>query len=318
MSFEDKTVFIPIDFSKICDKKYKVPLMLYFADNSVYIEDEDVRVYPEKVNYSEVARQTTLKDRKAVKRALDYLMEIDNSVVYCDESKDKICFNNNQDFVISLSHKTLRRMYTNFSDYTCKIFLYLYRQHCYWTTVRNSSGFNFTLSQLCESIGLSPQSKNREVVKESLNQLVINGMIGYDIIKKGNTYYRKLTNITTDFVVNDLMNGFEEHLVGGLLEKSELPEEFQEGEIISHVGLDYGFLELNQKKVERHMTQQCFYNIAKISITQWNFPLHKGVFYDTRGLFITQGNVVCRSLYLAPIFLNRVRIPNSFSQKMNS
>lgn len=237
MSFEDKEVFIPIDFSLLENKNFKMPIMLYIADNSVYTKDE-IRVYSEKINYSEIAKKTTLKDRRMVKKALDYLKAIDNKIVCYDETKDKIYFNNeNQDFIVSLSHKTLKRMYTNFSDYTCKIFFYLFRQYCYWTKVRGDIGFNFTLSQLCEAIGLSPQTKNREVVKEALNQLVINGMIGYDIIKKGQTYYRRLTTITTEFVVSDFLNMSEEKIIGGLPEEKTDNLLEEQDIVLTHVGI---------------------------------------------------------------------------------
>lgn len=193
MGFEENMVFVPADFSAIKDKNFKMPLMLYLADKSIYMEDEGVRIYPDKVNCSEIARETTLKDRRTVKKALDYMLETDKVIA---RSHEVIYFdNNNQDFIVGLPHKTLRKMYADFSDYTCKIFLYLYRQYRYWTIVRHSD-FDFTLSQLCESIGLSPQTKNREMAKYSLEQLVAERMLEYDAVKKGNVCYRRVIDMT--------------------------------------------------------------------------------------------------------------------------
>ena len=206
----DKKIFVPVDYDFLANKKVKVRCFLNMMDNSVYYPEEDKRVFTKsQVNYTKIGKILKM-DRRTVKSSIDEMIKKFPQIIEQQENGDIIIYNNRQDgqYVIStLSHRMVKDLYTCFNDNVIKLYFYLYRQYTYWTQVRKTEGFDFTISQLCEAVGLNPTNgDNRANIRKCLGQLVLNRMICYAAIEKqtvhGNVLYYRLLNICDYVPVN--------------------------------------------------------------------------------------------------------------------
>lgn len=206
----DKKIFVPVDYDFLANKKVKVRCFLNMMDNSVYYPEEDKRIFTKsQVNYTKIGKILKM-DRRTVKSSIDEMIKKFPQIIEQQENGDIVIYNNRQDgqYVIStLSHRMVKDLYTCFNDNVIKLYFYLYRQYTYWTQVRKAEGFDFTISQLCEAVGLNPTNgDNRANIRKCLGQLVLNRMICYAAIEKqtvhGNVLYYRLLNICDYVPVN--------------------------------------------------------------------------------------------------------------------
>ena len=238
----DKKIFVPVDYDFLANKKVKVRCFLNMMDNSVYYPEEDKRVFTKsQVNYTKIGKILKM-DRRTVKSSIDEMIKKFPQIIEQQENGDIIIYNNRQDgqYVIStLSHRMVKDLYTCFNDNVIKLYFYLYRQYTYWTQVRKTEGFDFTISQLCEAIGLnSTNGDNRANIRKCLGQLVLNRMICYAAIEKqtvhGNVLYYRLLNICDYVPVNLIIEEQTKQIQEKYVESKSVPSA-DEGEGVDKI-----------------------------------------------------------------------------------
>lgn len=238
----DKKIFVPVDYDFLANKKVKVRCFLNMMDNSVYYPEEDKRVFTKsQVNYTKIGKILKM-DRRTVKSSIDEMIKKFPQIIEQQENGDIVIYNNRQDgqYVIStLSHRMVKDLYTCFNDNVIKLYFYLYRQYTYWTQVRKTEGFDFTISQLCEAVGLNPTNgDNRANIRKCLGQLVLNRMICYAAIEKqtvhGNVLYYRLLNICDYVPVNLIIEEQTKQIQEKYIESNDVPSA-EEGEGIDKI-----------------------------------------------------------------------------------
>lgn len=238
----DKKIFVPVDYDFLANKKVKVRCFLNMVDNSVYYPEEDKRVFTKsQVNYTKIGKILKM-DRRTVKSSIDEMIKEFPQIVEQRENGDIVIYNNRQDgqYVIStLSHRMVKDLYTCFNDNVIKLYFYLYRQYTYWTQVRKTEGFDFTISQLCEAVGLNPTNgDNRASIRKCLGQLVLNRMICYAAIEKqtvhGNVLYYRLLNICDYVPVNLIIEEQTKQIQEKYIESKDVPS-MDEGEGVDKI-----------------------------------------------------------------------------------
>lgn len=238
----DKKIFVPVDYDFLANKKVKVRCFLNMMDNSVYYPEEDKRVFTKsQVNYTKIGKILKM-DRRTVKSSIDEMIKKFPQIVEQQENGDIVIYNNRQDgqYVIStLSHRMVKDLYTCFNDNVIKLYFYLYRQYTYWTQVRKTEGFDFTISQLCEAVGLNPTNgDNRANIRQCLGQLVLNRMICYAAIEKqtvhGNVLYYRLLNICDYVPVNLIIEEQTKQIQEKYVESKNVPSA-DEGEGVDKI-----------------------------------------------------------------------------------
>lgn len=238
----DKKIFVPVDYDFLANKKVKVRCFLNMMDNSVYYPEEDKRVFTKsQVNYTKIGKILKM-DRRTVKSSIDEMIKKFPQIIEQQENGDIVIYNNRQNgqYVIStLSHRMVKDLYTCFNDNVIKLYFYLYRQYTYWTQVRKTEGFDFTISQLCEAVGLNPTNgDNRANIRKCLGQLVLNRMICYAAIEKqtvhGNVLYYRLLNICDYVPVNLIIEEQTKQIQEKYVESNHVPSA-DEGEGIDKI-----------------------------------------------------------------------------------
>lgn len=238
----DKKIFVPVDYDFLANKKVKVRCFLNMMDNSVYYPEEDKRVFTKsQVNYTKIGKILKM-DRRTVKSSIDEMIKKFPQIIEQQENGDIVIYNNRQDgqYVIStLSHRMVKDLYTCFNDNVIKLYFYLYRQYTYWTQVRKTEGFDFTISQLCEAVGLNPTNgDNRANIRKCLGQLVLNRMICYAAIEKqtvhGNVLYYRLLNICDYVPVNLIIEEQTKQIQEKYIESNDVPSA-EEGEGVDKI-----------------------------------------------------------------------------------
>lgn len=231
MEVLDKTVFVPVDYDFLANKKVKVRCFLNMVDNSVYYPEEDKRIFSkDQVNYTKIGKILKM-DRRTVKSSIDEMIKKFPQIVEQRENGDIVIYNNRQDgqYVIStLSHRMVKDLYTCFNDNVIKLYFYLYRQYTYWTQVRKAEGFDFTITQLCKALGLNPTSNhNRDNIRNWLGQLVLNKMICYAAVEKQTSYgkvlYYRLLNICDYVPVNLIIEEQTKQIQEKYIESNDVP-----------------------------------------------------------------------------------------------
>ena len=238
----DKKIFVPVDYDFLANKKVKVRCFLNMMDNSVYYPEEDKRVFTKsQVNYTKIGKILKM-DRRTVKTSIDEMIKKFPQIIEQQENGDIVIYNNRQNgqYVIStLSHRMVKDLYTCFNDNVIKLYFYLYRQYTYWTQVRKTEGFDFTISQLCEAVGLNPTNgDNRANIRKCLGQLVLNRMICYAAIEKqtvhGNVLYYRLLNICDYVPVNLIIEEQTKQIQEKYVESKNVPSA-DEGEGVDKI-----------------------------------------------------------------------------------
>ena len=242
MEVLDKTVFVPVDYDFLANKKVKVRCFLNMVDNSVYYPEEDKRIFSkDQVNYTKIGKILKM-DRRTVKSSIDEMIKEFPQIVEQRENGDIVIYNNRQDgqYVIStLSHRMVKDLYTCFNDNVIKLYFYLYRQYTYWTQVRKAEGFDFTITQLCKALGLNPTSNhNRDNIRNWLGQLVLNKMICYAAVEKQTNYgkvlYYRLLNICDYVPVNLIIEEQTKQIQEKYIESNDVPSA-DEGEGVDKI-----------------------------------------------------------------------------------
>lgn len=243
----DKDVFVPIVLDMLQDKQAKVNILNYLYSNSIYKVSECVRAIPKdevvirdmsqiiKINNS--GKPTT---RQTFSKYFNYLLDGYDNIIKFDKDKNEYVLLSDMKskiFTVGLPHKTLKTLYSNFSDLFVKMYFYLLRQDIYWRTYRGTSGFNFTITQLCEALGYSSTNKvNRDTIKDTLRLLAANQLIEYLIVAKGAVYYRRLLGVNSEFILKELVTEIEETVIKDY-EESESVEPIEvEDKILANIG----------------------------------------------------------------------------------
>ena len=210
---DSSTVFIPIDYEVLKDKKIKLGGLIYIAINSQYDDIVDQRRFDKTdLNYSHLTEYLALNNtRAAVKNSIKYLVESEVCKYIRSNKKSRyIEYDNFFDketkgkgyFYLSLPVRVWEILLENMSELTLRVFFYLYREWSYWQNCRGGTVFTFSITQLCKGVGYNPTSKNnREKVEKSLTFLKASGIIDYDMKKKvpkGKGYYIPLYSVTLD------------------------------------------------------------------------------------------------------------------------
>jgi len=212
MNDSERSLFVPINYEMLSNKKIKIRCFLNVLDNSVYYPEEDRRkLSSDKYSYSKIGKILDL-DRRTVSASMNEMFKKFPQMIEQTEDGDIIIYNNQEDGqyrISTLSHRMIRDLYTCFNDNVIKLYFYLYRQYSYWTQVKKQPGFDFSLKTLCEALGYSSQSgKNYKNIRSWLAQLLLNKMIGYVAIEKQTKYgpkiYYRLLYIT-DYVPIELI-----------------------------------------------------------------------------------------------------------------
>ena len=183
-------------FRNKVNKDINENLYLHHATNSIYDENQDRRFIPGKeVNKSQWAREINDIGRNSIDKSESALEEKglikilpngDREIIPVIDKNGKA----KSRFII-LDHKVVESMYHILTSNGSKILIYLWNNYQYWNLYMKKP-FCFSKSQIATSIGLSPQTKNLRMVEDNLSLLVVNGIIGYSIVKKGNSVYRRL------------------------------------------------------------------------------------------------------------------------------
>ena len=226
---QEREVFIPTIYPELKNKYSKFNLICYMADKSVYDKEKNKRIIMKKdIPIAELAKKKGTdsvrveenKKRKienkeirlfgskaTIYRDLKLMTESEHrSFLLKDEGDSYIFLNDIQDrdengkemsrkaFTVSLPHTTLKTMYNNCNNITIKLFLYLYRQHHYWTQVQGRKGFGFTISYLCEELGLAKNNQSsRQKIMYAISTLESLGFLRLGIKEKKNykSYFTK-------------------------------------------------------------------------------------------------------------------------------
>lgn len=235
---KEKTVFIPILYPELKNKNSKMNFIFYLEDISSYDKKEGKR----KIKKSDISidelisktgkdevlvrldngtRKIQLQEinlfgkRSSIYNNLNKMTKGENKSLILKEEGDYYVLDNDvcelenpnkKAFTISLSHQTLETMYTRCNDLTIKLYLYLYRQHNYWTTIRKRKSFGFTLTYLCEELGLSTTNViSRRKMYYALETLQTMGFILYGTKEKDS--YRSYYTIEVYRVPMNIVNG---------------------------------------------------------------------------------------------------------------
>ena len=119
---------------------------------------------------------------------------------------------------VSLEEQFYKRMLKTFNSDTNNIYIWLYRRYHYL----KSKGKRCLFSKgqiVTEALGKYDNNNNRQNVETALTQLCLNGLISYNIVRKGQTFLRELTYIGQKFIVVDAVEAHVESIVG----RNELP-----------------------------------------------------------------------------------------------
>lgn len=209
----DSKVLIPIDYEMLKCKNLKMGGFLYIAANSYYDDITNYRILPkENINYSKLATDVYYsfpKDRRTVKSSFEKLAK-SKKCKYITETNKSYHFDNkwkqvdkreknDKIFTVGISTKVLNIMIENMSENALRVFFYLYREWNYWVKYRGHFGFDFSITQICNSIGYCSTTKeNRDVVKNSLTYLKGCGIIDIEDspVRKGRGEYIRLTHVS--------------------------------------------------------------------------------------------------------------------------
>ena len=114
---------------------------------------------------------------------------------------------------VALEEQFYKRMLKTFNSDTNNIYIWLYRRYNY----SRSKGRKclFSKGQLVtEALGKYDNSTNRQNVETALTQLCLNGLISYNIVRRGQTFLRELTFIGQRFIVVDAVEAHINNIVG--------------------------------------------------------------------------------------------------------
>lgn len=114
---------------------------------------------------------------------------------------------------VALEEQFYKRMLKTFNSDTNNIYIWLYRRYGYC----RSKGRKclFSKGQLVtEALGKYDNSTNRQNVETALTQLCLNGLISYNIVRRGQTFLRELTFIGQRFIVVDAVEAHINNIVG--------------------------------------------------------------------------------------------------------
>lgn len=115
---------------------------------------------------------------------------------------------------VSLDMNFYKKMINTFNSDTNNIYLWLRRRYNYMKS--QGKYCRFSKGQIVvEALGKYNNSTNRQKVEDMLTQLVVNGIIGYRIVRVGNTYLRELSFIGEKFVVSDALQQCVRDVCGG-------------------------------------------------------------------------------------------------------
>lgn len=137
---------------------------------------------------------------------------------------------------ISLDEQFYKRMLKTFNSDTNNIYIWLFRRYHYLR--RQGKRCLFSKGQIVvEALGQSDQNKNRQKVETALTQLCLNGLISYNIVRKGRTFLRELTFIGQKFIVVDAVEAHIESIMGSN-ELSSGDNVGEDWEVVSTIGLN--------------------------------------------------------------------------------
>lgn len=209
---DDQTVFVSAEYDMLKDKKFKINLFTAMINRSTYRQDEERRVLRKKdLNFSELSKQTLLGTRQLISRSYDYMKENYPELIV-EEGKEIIVYND-YGFTLSIPKKTLSNLTNNFSDNAVKIYLYLFRQHKYWTQIKHAYAYDFTLTNLCEALGYrGDQYSTRQKIKEAMYTLVANGLLTITLVRKGRGVYFRTKAISRYVVLQECFEWKEKEL----------------------------------------------------------------------------------------------------------
>lgn len=209
---KDQTIFVSAEYDILKDKKFKISLFTAMIDRSTYSQEATKRVLQKKdLNFSELSAHTLLGTRQAVSKSYNYMKE--HYPQFITENGKEIIICNDNGFTLSIPKKTLQNLTYNFSDMAIKIYLFLFRQHKFWTEVKHDYGYDFTLGELCEGLGYrGDQHVNRQKIKMAMYTLVANGLLTITIVRKGRGVYFRTKAISRYIVVQECFEWKEKQL----------------------------------------------------------------------------------------------------------
>lgn len=114
---------------------------------------------------------------------------------------------------VSLEEQFYKRMLKTFNSDTNNIYIWLYRRYHYL----RSQGKRCLFSKgqiVTEALGQFDNNNNRQKVETALTQLCLNGLISYNIVRRGQTFLRELTFIGQRFIVVDAVEAHIDSIIG--------------------------------------------------------------------------------------------------------
>ena len=230
------------EYKKIFEENGVETLLYSVSDNfddmpniKDYDDITNYRILPkENINYSRLATDAYYsfpRDRRTVKSSFEKLAK-SKQCKYIRETSKSYHFDNkwkevdkreknDKIFTVGISTKVLNIMIENMSENALRVFFYLYREWNYWVKYRGHFGFDFSITQICTSIGYCSTTKeNRDMVKNSLTYLKGCGIIEIEEspVRKGRGEYIRLTHVS----LQNLENAVYE---ASFLEEQEEPVE---------------------------------------------------------------------------------------------
>lgn len=116
-----------------------------------------------------------------------------------------------------------------FNSRTNSIYYWLYRR--WHQKQREGEPCYFTKGDICAFLGLSDHSRNRKEVEKCLALLAAVGLIQYQVVRKGQTFIRRLTYIGAEIKVLDA--------VSKAAEEAETIVDGKNEKVVMTVGYDF-------------------------------------------------------------------------------
>ena len=181
--------------------------------NSLFVEDQQERViYKNQLTGKAIEESIKGHKKSSIIQKVKEYKEDDTVLVKKDNNTYVVI--PPQGSYVSLEEQFYKRMLRTFDSDTNNIYIWLYRRYQYL----KSKGRRCFFSKgqvVTEALGKYDNSGNRQKVETALTQLCLNGLISYDIVRRGQTCLRELTFIGQCFIVADAVETHVNAVTGG-------------------------------------------------------------------------------------------------------
>lgn len=180
----------------------------YLRAYSWYNKDTGERIIDKKDASARIISENVVgRSKSSVSTDLKKLK--DNGIII--ERNKQYIINEPQGSYIGLPEEFVKKMLKTFNADTINIYNWLYRRWQYCG--KNHKPCLFSYGDLAEqAMGKFNNDRNRKQAQHNLSQLVLNGLIAYQVVRIGKTYLRMLEYIKTEFVTVEAFDLYEQEI----------------------------------------------------------------------------------------------------------